>query len=124
MARKEFTFKGRSVEELKTLSIDEVALLLPSSERRKIRRGFTHEEQSLLKKLATRDRVKTQAREMIVLPSMIGKTIMVHSGKEYLPVVIQPEMVGKRLGMYVLTRRMVKHSAAGVTKTGSDTKKE
>jgi small subunit ribosomal protein S19 len=120
MVRKEFMFRGRSVEELKAMSIDELALILPSNERRKIKRGFTPEEKSLLKKLAKRDRVKTQAREMIVLPSMLGKTIMVHSGKEYLPVMIQPEMIGRRLGCYVLTRKMVKHSAAGVSAAKSD----
>jgi small subunit ribosomal protein S19 len=115
MARKEFTFRGRTAGELAAMSIDELALILPSNERRKIRRGFTPEEKSLLRKLAKRDRIKTQAREMIVLPSMFGKTIMVHSGKEYLPVLVQPEMVGRRLGSYVLTRKMVKHSAAGVS---------
>ncbi len=115
MARKEFTFRGRTEEELKTLTLDEVALLLPSGERRKIRRGFTHEEQSLLKKLAKRDRVKTHAREMIVLPSMFGKTVLVHNGKEFVPVLILPEMVGHRLGQFVLTRKMTKHSSAGVT---------
>jgi small subunit ribosomal protein S19 len=115
MVRKEFTYRGRTAEELKAMSIDELALILPSNERRKIKRGFSPDERSLLKKLAKRDRVKTQSREMVVLPTMFGKTIMVHSGKEYIPVLIQPEMVGKRLGSYVLTRKMVKHSAAGVT---------
>jgi small subunit ribosomal protein S19 len=120
MARKEFTYRGRTAEELKAMAIDELALILPSNERRKIKRGFSPAERSLLKKLAKRDRVKTQSREMVVLPSMFGKTVMVHSGKEYIPVLIQPEMVGRRLGSYVLTRKMVKHSAAGVTATKAE----
>jgi small subunit ribosomal protein S19 len=115
MARKEFTFRGRTEEELKAMSQDEFTLLLPSNERRKVRRGFSQDEKSLLKKLAKRDRVKTRAREMIVFPSMFGKTILVHNGKEYVAVLIAPEMVGKRLGCYALTRKMVKHSAGGVT---------
>lgn len=117
MARKEFRFRGKTAEELQTLSTDEVALILPSKERRKIRRGFTHEEKNLLDKLNKRDKVKTHAREMIVLPSMFGKTIMVHNGKEFISVLIQPEMVGKRLGTFALTRKMVKHSSGGVTQT-------
>lgn len=96
------------------MSNDEVALLLPSPERRKMRRGFSPAEQNLLRKLAKRDRVKTQAREMIVLPSMFGKTILVHNGKEYVSVLIQPEMVGRRLGCYALTRKPCKHSSGGV----------
>lgn len=116
MARKEFTYRGRSAEELQMLSNDELALLFPSAERRKMQRGFTINEQNLLQKLAKRDRVKTHAREMIVLPSMFGKTILVHSGKEFVPVLIQPEMVGHRLGQFVLTRKLCKHSSGGVGK--------
>jgi len=115
MARKEFTFRGRTEAELKAMSLDEFILLLPSSERRKARRGFTEAEQSLLRKLAKRDRVKTHAREMIILPSMFGKTVMVHNGKEYVPVLIQAAMVGHRLGQFVLTRKPTKHSSVGVT---------
>ncbi len=115
MARKEFKYRGRTLEELQAMSLDELALLFPSSERRKLRRGFTHEEQSLLKKLEKRDRVKTHARAMIILPSMVGKTVLVHNGKEFLPVTITFEMVGHRLGQLALTRKLTKHGSAGVT---------
>ncbi|MBR9692379.1 30S ribosomal protein S19 [Candidatus Woesearchaeota archaeon] len=115
MARKEFTYRGRTAEELQAMSADEFTLLLPSSERRKITRGYTLPEQNLLKKLAKRDKVKTHAREMIILPSMFGKTIMVHNGKAFIPVLVLPEMVGHRLGQLAMTRKPCKHSAAGVT---------
>jgi len=114
MARKEFTYRGKNVEELQALSMDELSLLFPSSERRKMRRGFSKEEQNLLKKLAKRDRVKTHAREMIILPSMIGKTLLVHNGKEWIPVLVTIEMVAHRLGQFALTRKMTKHGSAGV----------
>ncbi len=117
MARREFTYHGLTVEQLQALGTDELASLLPSKERRKLRRGLTPAEKSLLKKLEKRDRVKTHSRAMIILPSMFGKTILVHNGKEYVPVLIQPEMVGKRLGEYALTRKPVKHSSAGVSVT-------
>lgn len=122
MARKEFTYRGRTAEELQALTTDEVTLLLPSNERRKIKRGFTHDEQNLMKKLAKRDKVKTQAREMIILPNMFGKTIMVHNGKEYVSVLITPEMIGHRLGQFALTRKLCKHSGGGVTKGGEKKK--
>ena len=120
MARKEFTYRGRTAEELQAMSIDEFALLMPSAERRRVKRGFTHEEKSLLGKLQKRDRVKTMAREMVVLPSMFGKTILVHSGKEYVPITIVPEMVAHRLGQFAITRKPTKHSAGGVV-TGRKT---
>lgn len=104
------------------MSLDEFATMLPSNERRKVRRGFTEAEKSLLNKLAKRDRVKTHSRAMLILPSMIGKTILVHNGKEYTAVTIQPEMVGRRLGQYALTRKPLKHSSAGVV-TGKNVKK-
>lgn len=114
MARKEFTYRGKTIEELQELSTDEFALLLPSSERRRIARGFSHEEQSLIEKLSKKDRVKTHARSMIILPPMVGKTIQVHNGKEFFAVEVKPEMVGRRLGQYALTRKLCKHSSAGV----------
>ncbi len=104
------------------MSTDEFANLLPSKERRKLRRGFTPSERSLLAKLAKRDKVKTQSRAMVVLPSMIGKTILVHNGKEYVPVTIQPEMVAHRLGQFALTRKPTKHSSAGVMATKKERK--
>lgn len=119
MARKEFTYRGRTLEELQGMSVDELTPLFTSDARRKIKRGFTKEEKSLLKKLSKRDRVKTHCREMLILPSMVSKTIMVYTGKEFLPILIQPEMIGKRLGQYILTRKLTKHSQAGITKTKS-----
>jgi small subunit ribosomal protein S19 len=122
MARKEFTYRGRTAEELQAMTNDEFVLLLPSNERRKIKRGYTHEEQNLLKKMAKRDKVKTHAREMIILPTMFGKTIMVHNGKEFVSVMVTPEMVGHRLGQFALTRKPTKHSGGGVTKGGEKKK--
>ena len=114
MARKEFTYRGRSLADLQGMSIDELALLFNSDARRKIKRGFTAPEKNLLKKLEKRDKVKTHEREMLVLPSMVGKTILVHNGKEYLPVLVQAEMIGNRFGCYSLTRKPVRHTSAGM----------
>ena len=40
MAKKEFTYKGKSVEELKKFSITELAAIFPSKCRRKIKKGL------------------------------------------------------------------------------------
>ncbi len=119
MAKKEFQYRGKTLEELKKLSLEELAELLPARERRSIKRGLTHEEKKLLEKLEKKDKVKTHAREMIILPSMVGKTIMVHNGKSFVDVQIQPEMIGMRLGQLALTRKRVQHSGPGVGATRS-----
>nr|AJS12365.1 ribosomal protein S19 [uncultured archaeon] len=114
MAKKEFTYRGFALDKLQQMSIKEFAQLAPSRERRTLLRGQTDAEKSLLRKLAKRDSAKTHAREMVVVPQMVGKTALVHNGKEYVPVAMTEEMVGMRLGQFVLTRKMVKHTAPGV----------
>jgi small subunit ribosomal protein S19 len=114
MAKKEFTYRGRSTDQLASMSIKEFAALIPSRERRTLLRGMTDAEKSLLRKVAKRTNIKTHCREMVVVPQMLGKTILVHSGKEYVPVAITEEMLGFRLGEFVLTRKMVKHQSPGV----------
>jgi small subunit ribosomal protein S19 len=119
MAKKEFTYRGHSPEQLKKMSIKEFALLLPSRERRTILRGLTDVEKALLRKLEKRDNVKTHAREMVIVPQMIGKTILVHNGKEYMPVLVNEEMVGYRFGEFVHTRKGVKHNSPGIGASAS-----
>ncbi|MCF7866510.1 30S ribosomal protein S19 [Candidatus Woesearchaeota archaeon] len=119
MAKKIFTYKGKKLEELQTLSIKELADLFPARQRRKIKRGFSDQEKLFIEKVSKKDNVKTQLRDMIVLPNMVGKTIKVHTGKEFSPVEIQPEMIGHYLGELILTRRKVGHSSPGVGATKS-----
>jgi small subunit ribosomal protein S19 len=114
MARKEFTYRGIGTDQLLRMSIQEFAKLTPSRERRSLLRGLTDVEKNLLRKLAKRDGVKTHAREMIIVPQMVGKTVSVYNGKEYTALGITEEMLGRRLGQFVLTRKIAKHSAPGV----------
>ncbi len=114
MARKEFTYRGMRIDQLQRLSVEEFARLIPSRERRSLLRGFTQAEKNLLSKLQKRNSVKTHAREMVIIPAMVGKTVLVHTGKEYVPVEINEEMVGIRLGQFVLTRKIAKHASPGV----------
>lgn len=116
---KEFTYRGKKLEELKSMSLNELSLLFNASARRKIKRGFTEGEKNLIEKLKKKDFVKTHCREMIILPSFVGKTIAVYNGKDFVNLVIEPEMIGYRLGDFVLTRKEVKHSSPGVGATKS-----
>ncbi|MEM3126765.1 MAG: 30S ribosomal protein S19 [Candidatus Woesearchaeota archaeon] len=120
MARKEFTYRGKSLEELKKMSIQEFSLLVPSRERRKIKRGFTEAEQKLLKAIQKNPKnIETHCRDMLIIPQMIGLIIKIYNGKEFVPVTIEPEMLGHRLGEFALTRKSVTHSAPGIGATRS-----
>lgn len=121
MAKKEFTYKGKTLEELQKMSVNEFGDITCSEIRRVIKRGFTPAEQALLKNLRKDQSkmFKTHCRDMIILPEMINRTILVHSGKEFLPVKIAQDMLGHRLGEFILTRRKVSHSAPGIGATKS-----
>ena len=116
---KKFTFRGKTLEELKKMSLTEFAQLLCSRERRKLNRGLTHAEKRLVEKLQKKDFVKTHCRDMIVLPSFVGKTIAIYNGKTFVSVTIEPEMIGMRLGEFAPTRAEVKHSSPGIGATRS-----
>ncbi len=51
---------------------------------------------------------------MIVLPVMIGATIGVYTGKEFLPILVKPEMIGHYLGEYAITNKKVVHGTPGI----------
>ena len=120
MALKNFTYRGKTLEELQKLSLKEFAALLPSRSRRTLIRGLKPEQKKLLENLkkATKP-VKTHLRNMIIIPEMVGKIIGVHNGKEYLQVRVEDEMLGHYLGEFALTRKSVAHSAPGVGATKS-----
>ncbi|MEM3151636.1 MAG: ribosomal protein S19 family protein, partial [Candidatus Bathyarchaeia archaeon] len=58
--------------------------------------------------------IKTHCRDMIILPEMVGLTILVHNGKEFVPVEIKPEMIGHYLGEFAITNKRVVHGAPGI----------
>lgn len=121
MAKKDFTYRGRTLDELKGLSLGEFAELLPARQKRTLKRGLTEEQKRFLKKLEgkTEKPVKTHCRDMIVLPSMVGRTIRIHKGNDFVAVIIQPEMMGHYLGEFALTRKKVEHQAPGIGATRS-----
>jgi len=53
--------------------------------------------------------IKTWSRDSQISPEMIGYTLGVHNGKDFIPVKITEEMVGHRLGEFSLTRKFVRH---------------
>ncbi len=120
MAKKEFSYKGKTLEDLKKLSLNELAVLLPSRQRRSFKRGLTEQEKILLKRIKKNEpNIETHCRDAIILPEMVGKTIKVHNGKAFIPVIIIEDMIGHYLGEFSLTRKKVMHSAPGIGATRS-----
>ncbi len=61
----------------------------------------------------TRDRkpIKTWSRRSTVFPEMVGLTIAVHNGRQHIPVLINENMVGHKLGEFSTTRTFRGHIA-------------
>lgn len=117
---KEFALRGKTFEEIQKMSLQDFSQLLPSRERRKIRKGFTEQEKKFLELLKKgHTELRTHCRELPILPQMAGQTIHVYNGKEFIPVRIDKEMLGHRLGEFALTRKKVAHSAPGIGSTRS-----
>ncbi len=118
---KKFVFRGKEWEEIAKMSIEEYAKLLTARERRTLKRGLTVVQKKLLEKIKKNPKKfhKTHAREMVILPQMVGAKIGVFDGRKYEPVEIKPEMINHRLGEFVLTRKQVKHSSPGFGATRS-----
>jgi small subunit ribosomal protein S19 len=117
--KEEFLYRGRTVEELKEMELDVFVELLPSRQRRKLKRELTENQKKLLQKIREGKVVRTHQRDMIVLPEMIGSTIGVHDGKAFDNFEIMPEMIGHYIGEYALTRKRVSHGGPGVGATRS-----
>ncbi len=120
--KKEFRYRGLSMDELKKLSLEETIKLLPSRQRRSLQRGLTPGQNKLLQdieKAQDGDIIKTHLRDMVILPSFVGHQIHVHDGNEFQRVDIAPNMIGHYLGEFALTRKKVKHTGPGVGATRS-----
>jgi len=55
--------------------------------------------------------IKTWSRRSMVLPDMVGLTIAVHNGRQHVPVLINENMVGHKLGEFAATRTYRGHAA-------------
>jgi small subunit ribosomal protein S19 len=122
---REKLFKGMKEEELKKLDTREFAKFLKARPRRAIIRNsdvIDNFVKMCIKKDSRKKTIKTHKRDLVIVPMLIGRVIGVYNGKEFINVRISQEMLGHRLGEFVLTRKVVKHGAAGVGATKSSAK--
>jgi small subunit ribosomal protein S19 len=111
LRRREFKFRGQTLEELKKMDVREFAKLLTSRQRRTALRQFQKIEDFVNRaerKKEKKKSIKTHLRDLIVVPQMVGMRIFVYNGKE---------MLGHFLGEFSATRTKVKHGTAGVGAT-------
>lgn len=123
-----FRYRGKTLEELLEMSLDDFAQLLPARQRRSLLRGFTPAQIKLLAKvrevlknpeMAKKTVIKTRVRDMVILPEFVGLTFAIYNGKEYVQVKITPEMIGHRLGEFSPTTKKVTHGEPGLKATKS-----
>jgi len=55
--------------------------------------------------------IKTWSRRSVVLPDFVGLTIAVHNGRQHVPILINENMVGHKLGEFAVTRTFRGHAA-------------
>ncbi len=125
---KDKLYRGINIEDLKELDIREFAKFVKSRPRRTLLRNYDVISQFIQRcemKMSKNRPIKTHDRAMIIVPGLLGKTIGVYNGKEYVKVEIVSEMLGHRLGEFSPTRKIAKHTSMGVgaTKSGMALKK-
>ncbi len=113
---KDFNYRGKTVEELQSMSMDEFIRMLPSRMRRSLRRGLSEEQRIVLEKLRKDNGkpVRTHARDLVIMPEMIGKTIQCYTGKEFKEIRISEKMLGHYIGEYAISITTVRHGRPGI----------
>lgn len=64
----------------------------------------------------SRKPIVTWSRRSMITPDMIGLTIAIHNGRAHVPILINENMVGHKLGEFALTRTFKGHSGDRKTK--------
>jgi small subunit ribosomal protein S19 len=130
MAKKEFSFRGKSFQELEAMPLAEFAKLCNSRQRKSLMKGMDAQFKHFLKKVEASKKitvpgkgkpVKTHKRDIIILPSMVGAKLAIHRGNTFDTVDVNEKMIGHYLGEFVLTRKKLQHGKAGIGATKSST---
>ena len=117
---RERKFCGLGIDQLKALSVKELASYLPARSRRSLLRHPEVVERFLKsaeEKISRKKKIRTHLRDLVVVPRMVGMNIQIYNGKSFEQMQIEIEMIGHRLGEFSLTRQKVNHSAAGIGAT-------
>jgi len=112
-------YRGKKIVDLKEVDTREFAKLVKARVRRTLLRNYDVVE-AFVKRCEKcemkKKPIKTHDRSIVIVPKMIGWTIGVHNGKEFVKVVISGGMLGHRLGEFAMTRKIAKHTTIGARK--------
>ena len=120
---REPTYRGFTLDELQQISMDDFIRLLPARQRRSMLRGLPNEQRIFIETLRKAKQaaekgqsltVKTHCRDIVILPEMVGMTVLLYSGKEFVPVPITLDKIGHYLGEHVITNKRVVHGTPGI----------
>jgi len=121
--KREFTYRGDTLDEMKSMTLQEVIELLPARARRTYHRGLDEQQSNFVDRFRSapwdESGLRTHCRDVPILPDFVGKKVSIHNGKAFEMVEIKPEMIGHYLGEFAMTRRPVRHSGPGVGATRS-----
>ena len=128
MARKEFTYRGKGMDELLKMSVEEFAKLLNARARRSVMRSVDKKALKKIEKVRAEMQaekrikpIRTHKRDLIVIPQMVGLQFAVYTGKEFQIFDVKENMLGHYLGEFALTRKRLMHGKAGIGATKSST---
>ena len=124
MVVKEFNFRGKKLEELRAMSLEEFAKLCNSRPRRALLDGFDKKLIAKMEKTRGNPKakpVRTHKRDLVVIPAMVGIKMAVHRGNSFDQVDVTEKMLGHYIGEFVLTRKKLQHGKAGIGATKSST---
>lgn len=119
MAIRKTTFKGKTIDELQAMNLEEYRQLVNSSARRTMTRN-NYRLKNFLAQFEGHNwnkPMRTHMREMIILPSMVDKTFEVYNGNTWVKFKVILPMLGHRLGEYSHTTKQVRHSGPGIGAT-------
>ena len=120
LTKKQFIYKGKTIEELQKLDVREFAKYVGARNRRTILRNFQKLENfvnSAKEKTAKGKPIRTHQRDLVIVPDLIGMKIFVYNGNKFIGFEVINEMLGHKFGEFALTRARIKHSKAGVGAT-------
>lgn len=73
--------------------------------------SFLIKKVETLKASGRRDPIKTWSRRSTIIPHFVGMTFAVHNGHKFVPVLVNENMVGHKLGEFAPTRTYYGHGA-------------
>ncbi|KYQ91553.1 40S ribosomal protein S15 [Tieghemostelium lacteum] len=128
---KKFSYDGKPLETLLDLNTDQLAQIFRCRARRKLKRETPVKHVTFLKKCRAAKAavagqvgekpkiVKTHARNILIVPEMIGSVVGIYNGKVFNTVELKPEMIGHYLAEFSSSYRPVMHGRPGIGATHS-----